>query len=379
MVNQKLTQYNSTMSILLASFYFFYFSIVSIYVIFLPKVLTMASYSPSDIGLILGAAPLIRFLLPFAFTKYLRLNKKSFNISIIIMLLSAFAFYFSIHNFFALFLSNIGLGIGMSLILPYIEILALEYLGKERYGKIRLFGSIGFILVALVLVQYLNSVDIALLFLLTLTGITSIFAFILVWQNHKLHKQKEEVQNDVKLLRDWRLWVSLMLMQMSFGAFYNFFTIYETENGISLDMTINLWVFGVVVEIIMLYFQGKFLRFNLLYVLEITIFSAVIRWFLLFLYPQNLTILFFAQSLHALSFALFYSASISYLHQLYKSKVLAQQFYSGITFGLGGFIGAIVFGYIYEYIPSYTFLVAAFVALGSLILMVGWKKELRVL
>jgi len=359
------------MSILLASFYFFYFSIVGVYVIFLPKVLTMALYSPSDIGLILGAAPLIRFLLPFAFTKYLRLNKKSFNISIIIMFLSALAFYFSIHNFFALFLSNVGLGIGMSLILPYIENLALEYLGKERYGKIRLFGSIGFILVALILVKYLSSVDTALLFLLTLTGITSLFAFILVWQSHKLHQHKEEVKNDVQLLRDWKLWVSLMLMQMSFGAFYNFFTIYETAHGISLEMTINLWVFGVIVEIIMLYIQGRFLRFNLLYVLNITILSAVIRWVLLFLYPQNLSILFFSQSLHALSFALFYSASITYLHQIYKSKVLAQQFYSGITFGLGGFLGAIVFGYIYEYIPSYTFLVAAFIAFISLVLMIS--------
>ena len=366
------------MSILLASFYFFYFAIVGVYVIFLPKVLAMVLYTPSEIGLILGAAPLVRFVLPFAFTKYLRLDKKSFNLSIGIMFLSALAFYFAIHNFYALFLSNIGLGIGMSLILPYIEILALEYLGKERYGKVRLFGSIGFILVALVLVKYLNSVSIALLYLLVLTGLTALFAFVLVWQSHKIHTSKKEQENDVKLFSHWKLWLSLILMQMSFGAFYNFFTLYETANGISLEMTINLWVFGVVVEIFMLYMQGRFLHFNLLKVLEVTILSAVLRWFLLFLYPQNLVVLFFAQSLHALSFALFYSASISYLHQFYKSKVLAQQFYSGMTFGLGGFTGAIVFGYVYEYFPVYTFLLASCLALVSFVFMRMWHSNFKV-
>ena len=377
MVNQKLTQYNFAMSFLLASFYFFYFAIVGVYVIFLPKVLAMALYTPSEIGLILGAAPLVRFFLPFAFTKHFRLDKKSFNIAIIVMFLSSLAFYVSIHNFYTLFFSNIGLGIGMSLILPYIEILALDHLGKERYGKVRLFGSLGFILVALVLVEYLSSVEIALIYLVVLTGMTAIFAFILVRHSYKHHAQKEDVQNDVTLFRHWKLWLGLMLMQMSFGAFYNFFTIYETAHGITLDMTINLWVFGVIVEIIMLYIQGRFLKFNLLLLLEISIFSAVIRWFLLYLYPENISMLFFTQSLHALSFALFYSASISYLHQLYKSKVLAQQFYAGITFGLGGFLGAIVFGYVYEYFANYTFLVASVVAALSLLFMILWRKELE--
>jgi PPP family 3-phenylpropionic acid transporter len=365
------------MTFLLASFYFFYFSIVGVYVIFLPKVLVMAEYTPSEIGLLLGAAPLVRFLLPFAFTKHFSLDKKSFNIAIIVMFLSSLAFYLSIHNFYALFLSNIGLGIGMSLILPYIEILALEYIGKERYGKVRLFGSIGFILVALVLVKFLNSVDIALTYLVVLTGITAIFSFILVHQTHKLHAKKVETKNDVTLFMHWKLWLGLMLMQMSFGAFYNFFTIYETAHGISLDMTIKLWVFGVIVEIIMLYMQGKFLKFNLLYVLEVTIASAILRWFLLYMYPANLGVLFFAQSLHALSFALFYSASIMYLHQLYKSKVLAQQFYAGITFGLGGFLGAILFGYVYQYFASYTFAIASFLAFLSLVCMILWRKSLE--
>ena len=170
-------------------------------------------------------------------------------------------------------------------------------------------------------------------------------------------------KESINILEDWQLWFGLTLMQISFGAFYNFFTIYETAHGISLDMTINLWVFGVIVEIVMLYTQGKLLRLDLIYLLKLTMLSAVLRWFLLYMYPQNLPTLFFAQSLHAISFALFYTVAISYLHQLYKNRVLAQQFFSGITFGFGGLVGALSFGYIYEVYPEYIFLVASFIAL----------------
>ena len=366
------------MTFLIASFYFFYFSVVGIYVIFIPKVLAMVGYTPSDIGIILAAAPLVRFLLPFFFIKFITLNTKLFHIAIFIMLFGAIGFYFSINYFYALFFSNIFMGIGMSLLLPYVEMLALEYIGKEKYGKVRLFGSIGFILVALLLVKFLSTPEIALNYLVVLVTTTAIFAYFLVKISHKLQKKQESIKSDVTLFTHWKLWLSLMLMQLSFGAYYNFFTIYETARGISLDMTIYLWVFGVVIEIIMLYIQGRFLKLNLLFILEISIFSALIRWMLIFLFPQNLSILFFTQSLHALSFALFYSASISYLHQLYKSKVLAQQFYSGVTFGLGGLLGAVMFGYIYEYLADYTFLVASIVALASLGLMNMWKRSIAV-
>lgn len=365
------------MQILLAIFYFFYFGIVGIYIIFMPKVLDMVGYDGSEIGIIFAASPLVRFLLPFAFTKGFRLDARFFNIALIVMLLGAIGFYYSLESFYMLFLSNIAVGIGMSLILPYIEVIALEKVGKESYGKVRLFGSIGFILVALVLVRFLSSAEVALSYMLGFTILTAILAFIIAKIVHKAKAKEEDTPNDITLLAHWKLWLGLALMQVSFGAFYNFFTIYETSYGVSLDMTINLWVFGVIAEIFMLFFQGKLLKFNLLLILQITTLSAVIRWVLLFLYPQNIAILFFAQSLHALSFALFYSAAITYLHQLYASKVLAQQFYSGITFGLGGFLGALMFGYIYEYFASYIFLVAAFVAALSLLFIYLWEKSLK--
>jgi len=365
------------MQTLLAIFYFFYFGIVGIHIIFMPKVLSMLEYSASEIGIIFSAAPLVRFLLPLLFRIGLELNTKVFNFALIVMSLSALSFFASIGNFYGLLFSNIGLGIGMSLILPYIEVIALDVIGKERYGKIRLFGSIGFILVALVLVQFLSSAEVALYYLLFFALFTSLLAFFIGQKEVKKDEKKESFSDDVTIFSHWKLWLGLTLVQVSFGAFYNFFTIYETAHGISLDMTINLWVFGVVVEIAMLYSQGRILKYNLVTLLQVTTFSAVFRWMLLYLYPENLSVLFFSQSLHALSFALFYTASISYLYQLYANRVLAQQLLSGITFGLGGLVGAFSFGYVYEYFSQYIFLVASIVAFGGFVALSAWARSVK--
>ncbi len=341
----------------------------------MPKVLAMSGYGATDIGIIFAAGPLVRFLLPFAFTRGLKIDLKVFNIALLIMLISAISFYLSIENFYRLLFSNIFLGLGLSLILPYIEVISLSSIGKEKYGKIRLFGSLGFVLVALVLVKFLSSAEVALNYLLISTFLTAIVAFFIAKDVNAKSEKKESVTNDINLLADWKLWLGLTLMQVSFGSFYNFFTIYETDYGISLDMTIYLWSFGVFAEIIMLFFQGKFLRNNLITILQITTFMSAVRWFLLFLFPQNIVILFFAQSIHALSFALFHSAAISYLYQHYRHKALAQQFFSGITYGLGGFSGALLAGYIYEYFPTYLFLSSTFLALGAFGFLTLWAKR----
>jgi len=365
------------LTFLLSIFYFFYFAIVGVYIIFIPKVLDMSGYSASEIGIIFAAAPLVRFILPFAFVKGLKINRMNFNIALVIMVLSSTFFYFSLDSFYYLLVANIGLGIGMSLILPYIEVISLDRIGKERYGKIRLFGSLGFVLVALVLVKFLSSGEVAIFYLMFASYSTAFAAFFIVLIAHAKDMKQEEVSNDISLLNDWKLWIGLTMMQVGFGSFYNFFTIYETDFGISLDMTIYLWTFGVLAEIIMLFSQGKFMQKNLLNVLQFTTFITSLRWFLVYLFPQNLAILFLSQALHAFSFALFHSAAISYLYHTYKHRALAQQFFAGITYGLGGFIGALLAGYIYDFFPRELFLSSALIAfLSFYFLSLHAKREL---
>ncbi len=359
-------------------FYFFYFAVIGVYIIFLPKVLAIIGYTASEIGIIFSAAPLVRFLVPFLFIRGFQLGKNSFFAALFILFASVSALHFSLHSFYTLLFSNIFFGVGLSLILPYVELISLHEIGKERYGKSRLFGSIGFMVVALVLVRFLQEPTNALDFLFVLSILTIIFAFFVVQYAPSLkEKQNKKEPNDISLLLDWRLWIGFALMQVSFGAFYNFFTIYETAHGVSMQMTIYLWSFGVLIEIVMLYFQGTLLQKNLLTLLQIATAATVLRWLLVFSFADTLWIMFLAQSIHALSFALFHSAAISYLFHLYRNKALAQQLFSGISYGLGALLGALLAGYVYEYLPNYLFLFSAVVASLAFYFFRSYSLQIR--
>ncbi len=374
------------MPFIIGSFYFFYFSIVAVYIIFMPKVLQMVGYSPSDIGILFAASPLVRFLIPFLFLKYLTLSPRLFNSALILTFCASLLFYPFIESFWPLLFTNILLGIGMSLSLPYVESVALSKMPKERYGKVRLFGSIGFIFVSLVLVQYLSSPYNAVVFLNIGAFLTLVFGFFVLRNEGRHPSIPEEEGKAFNLLAHWPLWLSLFLMQVGFGGFYNFFTIYASSHSIgleeynisSMDMTIYLWSFGVVCEVFMLYFQAPLLKNNLLRVLQFSIGITVLRWLILSLFPENLSLLFISQSIHAFSFALYHSAAIMYLHSLYSDKKLSQQFFAGIAYGMGGFLGAFGAGFMYEFSPQGLYLLAALITFFSLIFLLLESKRSNV-
>ena len=306
----------------------------------------------------------MRFLTPFFFLKHFTLNARIFKLSLLLSVVAGALVFATIYNFYLFIIPNILLGISFALSLPYVETIALERIGKERYGKARLFGSIGFILIALALARFMNDSKYALWFLFA----SILFTALVGWPLGKIEAQKERASGKFDLLSHWPLWANLFLMQVSFGPFYNFFTIYEKEHGLSYTTISYLWTFGVIAEIFMLYFQGPLLKRDLLKILQLCSAITAFRWLLIQFFPTTIPILYFAQSLHAFSFALYYTAAISYLFVIYPNKTLAQQFFGGVSFGLGGMVGSFLAGLFYG---EYLFLYAAFVAfLSTLVLFI---------
>ena len=378
MKNLTLNPFKSV-ALSLSLFYFFYFAMVGVYVIFMPKVLKDLGYTAVEIGAIYTSAPLMRFLLPFVFKRCIKLTNRVFYASLIATSLITALFFLTINNFWLFLLINFAFGGAMGAVLPFVEIIALESIGKENYGKVRLWGSIGFATIALVLGGILNSYIMALSFLFAVAFLTMLFGFIVAKfdKNVSIKEQTAKSSNaSFSLSKYWAFWVSIFLFQLSFGAFYNFFTIYETSNGIALNIVSYLWIFGVACEIVMLIFQGPLLKnFNLLTLLVLTTLSGVFRWLLIAFYPQNITLMLIAQATHALSFALYYTAAITYVYTLYKQKQLAQQFFLGISFGLGGAVGAIISGVVYKISPSGLFVFEAFIALLAAIFLFIHKRR----
>lgn len=347
---------------LLSLFYLSYFALVGVYVIFMPKVLTQLGYTKAEVGIIYAAAPFMRFLLPFIFKYYVALTQRVYLFALVSTVITGIIFLLTVDNFYLYLFANVLLGASMGVTLPFVETIALHQLSKKTYGKVRLWGSVGFILIALWLGKVLNNPYEALYYLLGTALATLIFGYqVLRYDQHDtVTGQSSDKEFDVA--KFWAFWISVFLMQMAFGGFYNFFTIYETERGFSLEITSWMWTFGVLCEIVMLYFQGALLQRNLLTILKISVLITTFRWLLLYLYPSTLWIVFASQSLHAVSFALYHSAAITYVFSLYTQKKLAQQFLLGMGFGLGAAVGALLSGQIYG---EYIFLIEAVITLGA--------------
>ena len=359
------------LSPLLGAYYFFYFALVGVYVIFMPKVLLELGYSAVDVGIIYAAAPFMRFLLPFVFRHYLALTPKVYLLSLLFTFIGTVLFINSVESFWVYLISNLLFGAAMGISLPYIETIALASLSKTHYGKVRLWGSLGFMGIALWLGKVLESPHQALYYLSAMAFLTLVFGALLTKYDNTSHTSAQD-DASFSLTKYWAFWTSIFLMQVGFGGFYNFFTIYETSHGVSLEMTSWMWSFGVICEIAMLYFQGPLLQRNLLNILQFATLVTAFRWMMLYLFPDSITLTFASQSLHAISFALYHTAAITYVFSLYTQKKLAQQFFLGIAFGLGGSVGALLSGQIYG---EKIFLIEAIITFAAF--MVLWVHQKR--
>ena len=364
-------KFRSIFSLLLGAYYFFYFALVGVYVIFLPKVLLELGYSTVEVGIIYAAAPFMRFLLPFAFRHFITLTPRVYLAALFFTFIGTLLFISVVSHFWLYLTANLLFGAAMGVSLPYVETIALSLLSQSHYGRVRLWGSLGFMGIALWLGKILSSPHEALYYLSAMALLTLLFGTFLT-QYESQHTEEKANDKIFSLSKYWAFWVSVFLMQVAFGGFYNFFTIYETSHGISLEMTSWMWSFGVICEIVMLYFQGPLLQRNLLNILQFATLVTAIRWMILYLYPESIPLTFAAQSLHAISFALYHTAAITYVFSLYSQKKLAQQFFLGIAFGLGGSVGAILSGQIYG---EYLFLVESGITFMSFIVLTIHQKR----
>jgi len=321
--------------IALSLFYFLFFSLIGDYVIFMPKMYS-AFFTPTQIGIIFSMLPIARFLIPFLFLR-LTINKKIFLISLIVSILSSILLLSK--NFYLTLIAFFLIGASFSVIFPYIEKVAIEQL-KEKYGKTRVFGSFGFMLFGVIFSYFKINFIYIFICLMILTNFVSLYFL----EDKNIKKEK----NSLNFLIAWKFWIALILMQISFGGFYNFFTIYNLKHNISKEINGWLWAIGVIAEIFIFLIQHRFLKkFKPLFWIKLSIFLTSIRWLMFHFFAGNIPLIAISQLIHAFSFAIFHTSALLYLSSIYKNKTIAQQFYAGIGYGFAAFLGSIISGWLY--------------------------------
>ena len=264
--------------------------------------------------------------------------------------------------------------------LPQFEVITLNHLGEHvhRYTRIRLWGSIGFILAVLLLGRLLDVYDVAVVPHWVLAFMAGIWVAAVLVRERPREASRREHQPLRRVLRHRRvlaLLAACFLMQATHGPFYAFYSIYLEGHGYSRGLIGQLWALGVVAEVVLFVFMHRLVeRFSLRNLFLSSFVLTGLRWVLVALFPESLAIQAFAQLLHAASFGVYHAVAILLIHRFFVGphQGRGQALYSSMSFGAGGGVGTFASGFLWVSAGSQTtYLVAA--AVSVLGLIVAWR------
>ena len=373
----------------LSSFYFFYFALLGVMVPYLGLFLESKGFDLLEISQLTSVLMITKVIAPNVWGVVADHSQKRLSlvrVGAFCTLFSYLGFFFA-ESFWEYLLVIVSFSFFWKAILPQFEVITLHALGqaRESYSRIRLWGSVGFIL-AVVLVGYLfEQFDLELfpavmLIIITCIALSSTMRF---GEPHVELAAKGVRDSFTRQLMQPAILVfflTCLLLHLSHGAYYTYYSIYLETFGHSKAYIGLLWSLGVVAEVILFIYMHRWLKCSsVVSIMFVSLALTALRWWLIAWYADNEAILIFAQLLHALSFGAMHAAAIHFVHKSFERQFQgrAQALYSSFGFGLGGAIGALLSGYLVD-LSGYStaFLVSSLLAVGACVLVFCARNHL---
>ena len=301
--------------------------------------------------------------------------------------LTAFSGMFLGHTFTQFFCVMIIVNAFTSAQGPLSEALMLSEMRGDltHYGRLRLWGSVGFIVLVTAAGQILDWYGVQTMAHIAFAMLALVWIASMRMQETASTHANHHVPSVLSLLRRpevFAFFVSTFLMIGAHSALYVFYSLYLAQLGYSKTLIGFMWSLGVIAEIIFFYYQAPlFKRIGLQKLMLASLFIAVVRFLMIGLFAQSLLILLVAQVLHAATFGVHHSASVMTLQRWFSGPLQArgQALYTSISYGLGGSIGGLVLSRFWDVLgASSVFMIAALFALAGAIAALfsyRWQRE----
>ena len=365
----------------LSSFYFFYFASLGALIPYWSLYLKSLGYNAQAIGVLMAIIPATKIFAPYLWgwvadhtrhpITFIRLANLLAVVTFTGVLVNSDFLWLAMVLFIFSFFWNSSL--------PLFEAMTLNHLGDDqhKYSVVRLWGSLGFIMMVVLLGEYydITSIDRApMVIVVLLAGI--LLASLIVPE--RLSRQHEDQVPILHVIRQPVVMAFLLvcfLMLVSHGPYYTFYSIYLENHGYSRGMIGLLWAIGVMAEVIVFLMMHRLLlSVDMRKLLLVSFALTALRWLLIGIFVDNLSVLFFAQLFHAFSFGVFHAVSISLVHQFFtgRHQSRGQALYASLSFGAGGAVGSLLSGFLWDRIdPAWLFAIATIVA--SFAFLVVWR------
>ncbi|MBA6251449.1 MAG: PPP family 3-phenylpropionic acid transporter [Colwellia sp.] len=343
----------------LSSSYFWYFAILGLIIPFLPVFLDAKSFSSIEIGEILAIITATKIIGPtfWAFAA----DKSGKQLAIIrsgaLLALLSFSLLFWLNGYWPVVFCLAIFSLFWTAVLPQLEVLTLNSIRRSAkiYARIRLWGSIGFIFLAVIagdLIERYSADAFTYLGVMVLAGLFLSSMKLTPAKKTKNPVQQVEKISDKIFSRSFIFFfLAGLMLQMSFGPYYGFFALYLRELGYP-GFAVGIFItISVLAEILIFIYASIFFRyFRLKTLLAISILLTSLRWFMTGSFADVIWVLVLVQCIHALSFGLYHSVSIQFIHQHFNhdQQNRGQAIYIGGVYGLGGAIGAYIAGIVWQ-------------------------------
>jgi len=373
----------------LGGFYFFYYSIVGTFMPYWNLYLQDQGFNYQEIGVLSSIAIITRFFAPLVWGWVAdKSGKRMLLVRVATWMESCIwlAIFLVPNTFQSIALLMLIFSFFQNAILAQFEGVTLFWLGDQKaklYGKIRKWGSVGFIVGVFVIGALLEIVSISMLpiLLLIIASLAFIWSFTIREPDGAPTSQKklEPLLPVLKRPTVAAFFTIEFILLFSHAPFYSFYSNFLKSLNFSTAEIGFLWAMGVFAEIFMFSIASKvFQRFSWRSLVIVCLLVTSIRWMLVALFSHYFVGQLFAQCLHAFSFGLFHLIAMRVIFQNFSAgqQGRGQALYSTM-WGLGVAFGSVLAGHFWKILSGeIIFMCASLVVLLGLCFVIWLPKQI---
>lgn len=225
----------------------------------------------------------------------------------------------------------------------------------KRYGRVRLWGSIGFLVTVFVAGAWFEAFGMGGFPTMTVLGLLAVLLSTFSLPDHKEALQAEHERPAVwPVLRQpavrW-FFASAFFHVLSHMGIYVFFSLYLDALGYSKTWIGVMWSVSVLVEIAWFFWQSRWLHhLPLTGWLLLCSAATVLRMLVTAAWGDVLLALLLAQCIHALTFAAHHTACVALVSHHFPARLRGrgQALYTVIAYGFPGVLGGLLGGVLSE-------------------------------
>ncbi|WP_447500081.1 MFS transporter [Acinetobacter oleivorans] len=372
----------------LGGFYFFYYSIVGTFMPYWNLYLQDQGFNYQEIGVLSSIAIVTRFFAPLVWGWVAdKSGKRMLLVRLATWMESCIwlAIFIVPNTFQSVALLMLIFSFFQNAILAQFEGVTLFWLGDQKaklYGKIRKWGSVGFIVGVFVIGALLEIVPISMLpiLLLIIASLAFIWSFTIREPDGAPTSQKklEPLLPVLKRPTVAAFFTIEFILLFSHAPFYSFYSNFLKSLNFSTTEIGFLWAMGVFAEIFMFSIASKIFQcFSWRSLVVVCLLVTSIRWMLVALFSHYFVGQLFAQCLHAFSFGLFHLIAMRVIFQNFSAgqQGRGQALYSTM-WGLGVAFGSVLAGHFWKILSGeLIFMCASVVVLLGLSFVMWLPKQ----